>query len=90
MKCLCICLLTAAALFCAILSAAAENPGGDLASQFRSPPDSARPWVYWMVMDGNFSREGVTADLEAMRRAGIGGAIFMEVDVGIPAGPCGS
>jgi hypothetical protein len=37
-------------------------------------------------MDGNISREGITADLEAMRRAGIGGVILMEVDVGIPPG----
>jgi hypothetical protein len=79
-------LIAAAASLCAMLAAAGENPRDDLAAQFRSPPDAARPWVYWMVMDGNFSREGVTADLEAMKRAGIGGAIFMEVNVGIPRG----
>jgi hypothetical protein len=38
-------------------------------------------------MDGNQTREGLTADLEAMKRAGIGGAIIMEVNVGIPRGP---
>jgi hypothetical protein len=38
-------------------------------------------------MDGNLSREGITADLEAMRRAGLGGVIIMEVDVGVPRGP---
>lgn len=59
----------------------------ELIAGFRQPPASARPWVYWFIMDGNFSREGITADLEAMRRAGIGGAILMEVDVGIPRGP---
>ncbi len=58
-----------------------------LARDFSQPPDSARPWVYWMWMDGNVSREGITADLEAMQRAGIGGVIIMEVDVGIPKGP---
>lgn len=52
-----------------------------------SPPAAARPWVYWFVMDGNFTRQGITADLEAMQRAGIGGVIFMEVNVGIPRGP---
>jgi len=40
-----------------------------------------------MWMDGNVSREGITADLEAMQRVGIGGVIIMEVDVGIPKGP---
>ncbi len=60
---------------------------GQLASDFAHPQDSARPWVYWMWMDGNLSREGITADLEAMQRVGIGGVIIMEVDVGIPKGP---
>jgi hypothetical protein len=58
-----------------------------LEAGFAAPPDSARPWVYWFVMDGNLSREGITADFEAMHRAGIGGVIFMEVNVGIPQGP---
>jgi hypothetical protein len=40
-----------------------------------------------MFMDGNLTREGMTADLEAMKRAGIGGAIILEVNVGIPRGP---
>ncbi len=54
---------------------------------FRSPPESARPWVYWFWSDGNLTREGITADLEAMRRVGIGGVLIMEVDQGIPKGP---
>jgi hypothetical protein len=61
---------------------AAPSPG-----EFASPAMSARPWVYWFWMDGNLSRDGITADLEAMSRAGIGGMIIMEVDVGIPRGP---
>lgn len=61
--------------------------GQSLESLFASPPPSARPWVYWMVMDGNLTAEGITADLEAMKGAGIGGAIFLEVDVGVPRGP---
>jgi len=58
-----------------------------LAKDFVTPPDSARPWVYWFFMDGNLSREGISADLEAMKRAGIGGAIILEVGIGIPRGP---
>src|SRR5258708_35577916 len=52
---------------------------GDLAVQFASPPASARPWVYWFWNNGNVTRAGITADLEAMRRAGIGGVIIMDV-----------
>jgi hypothetical protein len=58
-----------------------------LAAGFTRPPEVARPWTYWMWMDGNLSREGLTADLEAMRRAGLGGVIIMEVNVGVPQGP---
>ncbi len=55
--------------------------------QFVHPPDDARPWVYWYFMDGNLTREGMEADLAAMKRAGIGGAIYLEVGIGIPPGP---
>ena len=58
-----------------------------LAAAFRTPPDSVRPWVYWVWTDGNLNREGITADIEAMKTAGIGGVMIMEVDVGVPAGP---
>ena len=59
----------------------------EMEKEFDNPPATARPWVYWLFMDGNLTREGITADLEAMQRAGIGGAIIMEVNVGIPRGP---
>ena len=61
--------------------------GVDLAGSFRNPPDSARPWVYWMWTDGNVAREGITADLEAMRRVGIGGVLVGDVDCSVPPGP---
>jgi len=66
-----------------------EKPAASdrLAEEFVSPPDNARPWVYWMWMDGNLDREGLTADLESFKRAGIGGVIVMEVNVGVPRGP---
>ena len=73
--------------FALAVTSHAAGPGSDLERGFRNPPESARPWVYWFVMDGNLTREGITADFEALKRAGIGGVIFMEVDVGIPRGP---
>ncbi|MBN2021799.1 MAG: hypothetical protein JW809_03315 [Pirellulales bacterium] len=53
---------------------------------FRGPPEAARPWVYWFWLNENITREGITADLEAMARAGIGGVLIMEVDQGAPQG----
>ena len=66
---------------------AASSVADELGDHFLQPPDSARPWVYWFFIDGNLSKEGMTADMEAMAEAGIGGVIIMEVDVGIPRGP---
>jgi hypothetical protein len=60
-----------------------------LAAGFSSPPASARPWVYWFFVDGNISREGITADLESMKRAGVGGAILFDVSQQLPAGHVG-
>lgn len=60
---------------------------GELAAGFNTPPDWARPWVYWFWLNGNITREGITRDLEAMARQGIGGVLIMEVDQGAPVGP---
>jgi hypothetical protein len=57
-----------------------------LEAGFRNPPDWSRPWVYWFWLNGNITREGITADLEAMQRVGIGGVLIMEVDQGVPPG----
>ncbi|MDO8539997.1 MAG: glycosyl hydrolase [Opitutaceae bacterium] len=63
--------------FCAFAHSAL--PGDDLAKNFASPPPGARPWVFWFWINGNISKEGITADLEAMKRVGIGGVLWMEV-----------
>src|SRR5690348_18503240 len=65
---------------------AAERPS-NWAKDFRHPPASARPWVYWFWLNGNITSNGITADLEAMQRVGIGGVLIMEVDQGAPLGP---
>ncbi|MFY7890079.1 MAG: glycosyl hydrolase, partial [Spirosomataceae bacterium] len=38
-----------------------------------------RPWVFWYWIQGAVSKEGITADLEAMKEAGIGGAYLMPI-----------
>ena len=61
--------------------------GGDtLHAGFVSPPASARPHVWWHWMNGHVTRAGITADLEAMAKAGIGGAQIFDVSDGIPEG----
>jgi len=51
----------------------------ELEVSFKTPPDSVKPWVFWFWINGNISREGITKDLEAMKRVGIGGVLWMEV-----------
>lgn len=82
-------LRTVFALFSLVALGVAPSPlaAQELAAEFAKPPAAARPWVYWFWSDGNLSREGITADLEAMQRAGIGGVLIMEVDFRLPPGP---
>lgn len=51
----------------------------ELEAAFDSPPADARSWVFWYWMHGAVSPEGITADLEAMRNAGLGGAYLMPI-----------
>jgi len=44
-----------------------------LQRDFASPPDSAKPRVWWHWMNGNITREGIKLDLDWMSRIGIGG-----------------
>lgn len=54
---------------------------------FRDPPPDARPMVYWVWLNGNVTAEGITADLEAMQRVGIGEVLVMNGGVYVPDGP---
>ena len=72
------------------LATGATTPGqanDNLEKDFQNPPPECRPGVYWYFMDGNLTQEGMTTDLEAMKEAGIGNLVFLEVNVGVPRGP---
>lgn len=51
----------------------------NLQGQFVSPPEQAKPWTFWYWMYGAVSPEGITADLEAMKEVGLGGAYLMPI-----------
>lgn len=42
----------------------------DPASVFLHPPESAKPGVLWMWMGANISKQGITKDLEALKKQG--------------------
>lgn len=50
-----------------------------LREQFQNPSDEAKPWTFWYWMYGAVSKEGITADLEAMKHAGLGGTYLMPI-----------
>jgi hypothetical protein len=65
--------------------ALAQRPAADtLEAGFRNPPDAARPRTWWHWISGNVTKEGITKDLEWMKRVGIGG--FQAFDVSLGAG----
>jgi len=70
-----------------VVFTAAGAPTDPLESGFLNPPDSAKPQTWWHWMNGNITKVGITADLEAMKRGGLGGATIVNADCGIPRGP---
>jgi hypothetical protein len=80
-------LMTLMAQMAPCLLCAINMYGADLEKAFHQPPPAARPWVYWFPLDGNITSNGITADLEAMARVGIGGVLYMETAQGTPPGP---
>ena len=60
-------------------------PAADpLLGGFQSPPESAQPRVWWHWLSGNVSQDGITKDLEWMKRIGIAGAMMFDGDMGAP------
>ncbi|MGA3326266.1 MAG: glycosyl hydrolase [Terriglobia bacterium] len=61
----------------------------DMEQAFRNPPVSAGPHNYWPWMNGNISQNGITRDLEAMKRVGVKAFQIFQIGSGVylPQGP---
>ena len=75
----------AATIFAAALAARSDSAG--LKSEFANPPADSLPRTWWHWIDGNVTKSGITADLEAMRKAGIGSATILDITSDLPRGP---
>ncbi|MDB4919575.1 glycosyl hydrolase [Mucilaginibacter sp.] len=51
----------------------------ELEQTFLHPPQAAKPWVFWYWMQASITREGITADLKALQKEGIGGVYLMTI-----------
>ncbi|WP_316767331.1 glycosyl hydrolase [Pedobacter frigiditerrae] len=49
--------------------------------------ENAKPWVFWYWVQSGISKKGITADLEAMKSNGIGGAYLMTIKGGKSSNP---
>lgn len=50
---------------------------------FKVPPANTRPTVWWRWYGRQISKEGITRDLEAMKKAGIGGFYHFQLKPGV-------
>ncbi|ACB75560.1 glycosyl hydrolase [Opitutus terrae] len=60
----------------------AQPAGAVLEMGFRNPPDSAKPRTWWHWTMSNVTKDGITKDLEWMKRVGLGGFQLADVNVG--------
>jgi hypothetical protein len=71
-----------AGLLALTTSASAQVSGDALQQGFNNPPESAKPRVWWHWTGGNVTKDGITKDLEWMKRVGIGGAQAADIGQG--------
>ena len=76
-----LCILTGVSVL--TFAQAADN----LSQVFANPPPAAHPHTWWHWNNGNVNKEGITLDLEAMKRIGVTGAQIFNVKQGGPDGP---
>lgn len=70
-----------------LLTLLARAGAPSLEEGFAEPPAEAKPLTWWHWINGNVTQEGIRADLEDMKRVGIGGAQLLDVSIYLPPGP---
>ena len=58
-------------------------------AQFLEPPLESRPSSYWPWIGGHITKEGIKADLEAMKSSGMRGGNLFDLSVYTPEGGSG-
>ncbi len=72
------------ALLLASAALSAPAVADPLADGFKSPPNSARPRVWWHWMNGNITKDGIAKDMAWMKRIGIGGLQNFDANLQTP------
>lgn len=74
-------------VLCCFTSLFAQEETIVLQSGFKTPPNEAKARTWWHWISGHVSKEGITADLEAMKEVGIQEAQLFNVHLDVPHGP---
>jgi hypothetical protein len=76
-------ILLIVAAFRPVLPASGKNPVQNaivkVTSITKDSTESTKPWIYWYWMHGAVTKEAITADLEAMKEAGLAGAYIFSI-----------
>ena len=72
------------ALMALVGAMSGQTSDSSLEDGFKTPPNSAKPRVWWHWMNGNITKEGIKLDLEWMNRVGIGGFQNFDASLGTP------
>jgi alpha-L-rhamnosidase len=75
-------IIAIAPVFAPMHFAGAQRAPDSLELGFRNPPSSARPHTWWHWTMSNVTKEGITKDLEWMKRVGIAGMQLADVNAG--------
>ncbi len=75
-----------AALLVVMTTFAQQQTQVDLEQNFKNPPPSAKARTWWHWLNGNVTKAGITADLEAMKDVGIQEAQIFNASLGHPQG----
>src|SRR3954453_6802458 len=70
-------------ILCIGLTASGADP---LVEGFRQPPMSARPSIYYLLLNGYVNRDYVEKELTEYRNAGVGGLCLFDMGARGPAG----
>lgn len=71
-----------AGLLALAVATSAQSTGGEIEHGFADPPDAAKPRTWWHWTGSNVTLEGITKDLEWMKRVGIAGFQLADVNAG--------
>lgn len=73
-------LLTLICLFLFVLGCNKVQNYDLVQSVFENPTNDNNLWCYWYWINDDISKDGITKDLEAMKKAGIGGALIGNIN----------